>query len=132
MPVLPAERVRVRRLAEICNCEIHPIIIRRVRLYLTEDMGHMSEDVSQWLSHWFGQSFATLEKMMANSDTTRTFCHRNSPTVADIFLVSLLSVAQMFDVNVSIYPTLLSIKAACLDLPQFQDKLPRSLIDGPA
>ena len=125
MPVPPAERARVRGHAEICNCEIHPIINRRVRLYLAEDMGHTPEEVDQWLSHWFGRSFATLEELMVNSDATGTYCHRNLPTVADIFLVSLLSAAQRFDVDVSIYPTLLRIKAACLDLPQFRDKLPR-------
>lgn len=125
MPILPAERARVRGLAEICNCEIHPIINRRVRLYLAEDMGHTPKEVSQWLSHWFGRSFATLEELLANSDATGNFCHHNSPTIADIFLVSLLNAAQRIDVDVSIYPTLLRVKAACLDLPQFQNKLPR-------
>ena len=46
-PANPQARARVRSLAEICNCEIHPIINRRVRLYLVDDLGHTPEEVAQ-------------------------------------------------------------------------------------
>mgnify|MGYP001194706614 FL=1 len=127
LPANPAARARVRGLAEICNCEIHPIINRRVRLYLAEDMGHTPDEVSRWLTHWYGRSFATLEELLASSDAKGKFCHGDTPTVADIFLVSLLSAAQVFDVDVSGFSTLMKIEAACLELPQFRDKLPRLL-----
>ena len=63
LPASPQARARVRGLAEICNCEIHPIINRRVRLYLADDLGHTPEEVAQWLAHWYGKSFATLGKI---------------------------------------------------------------------
>jgi maleylpyruvate isomerase len=129
-PLLPNSsqaRARVRSLAEICNCEIHPIINRRVRLYLADDFGHTPEEVTQWLSHWYGKSFAILEKLLANDSATGRYCHGDTPTVADIYLVSLLSAAQIYDVDVSSYTTLLRIEAACLENPEFRERLPRLL-----
>ena len=117
----------MRSLAEICNCEIHPIINRRVGLYLVDDLGHTPEEVAQWLAHWCGKSFATLERLLGNDSATGRYCHGDTPTVADIYLVSLLSAAQIYNVDVSSYTTLLRIEAGCLEIPEFRERLPRLL-----
>ena len=130
-PLLPAaavDRARVRGLAEICNCEVHPIINRRMRLYLMDDLGHSWDEVGQWLGHWYGMAFSTLETLLQQDDATGDFCHGGSPTVADIYLVSMLDAARRYGADVSPYRRLLEVESACLELPAFRDKLPSTLV----
>ena len=128
LPETAVGRARVRGLAEICNCEIHPIINRRIRMYLAEELGHTPDEVTRWLGHWYGSAFSTLESLVDADESTGRFCHGDTPTVADIYLVSTLDAAQRYGADVTPYRKLLEIEAACLELPAFRDKLPRTVL----
>jgi len=94
---------------------------------LADDLGHTPEEVVRWMAHRYGKSFATLEKLLGNDPATGRYCHGDTPTVVDIYLVSLLSAAQIYSVGLSSYTTLLKIEAGCLEIPEFREKLPRLL-----
>ncbi|MDH4172511.1 MAG: maleylacetoacetate isomerase, partial [Betaproteobacteria bacterium] len=54
-PLLPKEplaRGRVRSLALIVACEIHPLNNPRVLKYLKNTLGHSQEEVDTWYRHW--------------------------------------------------------------------------------
>ena len=51
LPKDPAGRARVRALAEIVACDIHPINNLRVLRYLTHDLSHEETAIAKWYNH---------------------------------------------------------------------------------
>ena len=133
-PFLPTDsigRARVRALALIPDCEMHPVNNRRIREYIVNDLGLGRDTMISWMGHWNAKGFATLEALLGDSPHTGTFCHGDRPTVADIYLVPQLDVARRFETDVSPYPTVLRIEEACLELPEFQAAMPENQPDAP-
>ena len=124
LPSAPAGRARVRQLAMIVACDIHPIDNLKVLNYLTQDMGIDEERRQRWYRHWIDEGFAALEAILANQPATGTYCHGDKPTIADICLVPQVYNASRFDIDISPYPTIERINEACLALPAFADALP--------
>src|SRR5205085_7678206 len=52
LPENPADRARVRALADIVACDIHPINNLRVLRYLTHELGHNEAAIAKWYNHW--------------------------------------------------------------------------------
>ena len=67
---------------------------------------------------------------LERDDETGTFCHGESPTLADICLVPQLANARRFKVDVTPYPTLTRIEAACNALPAFAQAAPSQQPDA--
>tara|TARA_R110002167_G_scaffold101404_1_gene264083 strand:+ start:305 stop:943 length:639 start_codon:yes stop_codon:yes gene_type:complete len=126
-PLLPdsaAGRARVRQLAMIVACDIHPIDNLKVLNYLTEDMGVDEAGRQRWYRHWVDEGFAALEAILANQPATGRFCHGDRPSIADICLVPQVFNAQRFNIDLAAYPTIQRINANCLELPAFADAAP--------
>src|SRR3954462_12067655 len=82
MPFLPADasaRSRVRSLALMTACEIHPLNNTRVLAYLTETLKVSDEQKSAWYNQWVTLGFTALEKRLATEKQTGLFCHGNTP-----------------------------------------------------
>jgi maleylpyruvate isomerase len=56
--------------------------------------------------------------MLADRDTA-TFCHGDTPTMADLFLVPQVVNAQRFNVDLADYPRIVTIFERCMKLPAF-------------
>lgn len=126
-PILPAEaasRARVRQLAQVVACDIHPIDNLKVLNYLTNELGVSDEARVTWYRHWIGQGMTALERLLADSDATGTYCHGDTPTIADICLVPQVYNAKRFDTDMSPYPTVMRINEACLQLDAFAKAAP--------
>lgn len=122
VPLLPADplgRARVRALALIVACDIHPLNNLRVLRYLKQDMGLSDEVKNAWYRHWIWEGMAALEAHLERDARTGTFCHGDTPTLADCCLVPQVFNAQRFDVDMMPYPTVMRIHAACEALPAF-------------
>src|SRR5690242_1844087 len=52
LPKQPEDRARVRALADIVACDIHPITNLRVLRYLTRELGHDEAAIAKWYNHW--------------------------------------------------------------------------------
>jgi len=114
-----AARARVRAIALEVACDIHPLNNLRVLKYLKNTL-HVSEaDKDTWYKHWVHEGLAALETQLSRDPATGTFCHGNAPSLADVVLVPQLANAHRFNVDVTPFPTLLRIEAACLALPAF-------------
>jgi maleylacetoacetate isomerase/maleylpyruvate isomerase len=59
-----------------------------------------------------------------------TYCHGNTPTMADCCLVPQIFSAQRFNVDLSAYPTLMAIFDACQAMPAFTAAQPSQQDDA--
>jgi maleylacetoacetate isomerase len=87
LPRDPAGRARVRALAEIVTCDIHPINNLRVLRYLHGPLGHDQEAIETWYNHWIAAGFEAFERLLAADRRTGAFCDGDAPGLADIALV---------------------------------------------
>ena len=119
VPAAPADRARVRALADIVACDIHPINNLRVLRYLTHTYGKSESDIGLWYNHWIDAGFHALETLFAADPRTGSFCHGDRPGLADIALVPQVVNAERYQLDMSPYPTISRIFAACQKLPAF-------------
>ena len=124
LPAAPAERARVRSIALAIACDIHPIDNLRVLKYLTGVLKVSEEQKNEWYAHWVREGLSALETRLAADARTGRFCHGDTPTLADICLIPQLANARRVTLDLSVFPTLLRIEAACNALPAFADAAP--------
>jgi maleylpyruvate isomerase len=122
VPLLPkdaAGRARVRELAQIVACDIHPVNNLRVLRYLVNELGLSEEVKTQWYRHWLLGGLDVLEKHLARDPSAGPLCHGYLPTIADCFLVPQVFNAQRQGIDISVYPNIARINAACVEIPAF-------------
>ena len=115
--LLPADalgRARVRSLALLFAADHHPLIVPRIRRYLTDVLKVDDAKRNEWIKHWFGEGLSQAEARLANDPLTGRFCHGDTPTIADLCLISQVMGARGFKVDVTDMPTVLRIADACL------------------
>ena len=66
-----------------------------------------------------------MEELLAEKNPTGKFCHGDSPTVADICLVTQVTPAQLFNTNLEPFKRVMRIHDACMTIPAFADAHPR-------
>jgi maleylpyruvate isomerase len=74
-----------------------------------------------------GRGFTALERLVGQGGR---FCHGDSPTLADIFLVPQMYNARRFGLDLTPFPHLTAIDAACRVLPAFQHAAPENQPDA--
>ncbi len=125
LPSTPAARARVRSLAEMVACDIHPLNNTRVLARLTKECGVDEQGIAAWYRHWCDVGLDALETRLAREGETGRFCHGDAPTVADICLVPQIFNARRYDKDtLARRPTLSRIFAACMALPAFDSAQP--------
>src|ERR1700692_1998946 len=88
-PLLPADiaaRAWVRGLALINIADAHPLIVPRIRHYLTDDLALSQEQMLGWVGHWLGAGLAAMETLLSEHPESGRFCHGDAPTLAAIGL----------------------------------------------
>jgi len=122
-PLLPRDakgRARVRALAAIVACDIHPINNLRVLRYLLRPLGHDEAAVETWYNHWIAEGFGALERLLAGDGQTGRFCHGDTPGLADVVLVPQVFNAHRYQsLDLAPYPTIVRIYETCLDIDAF-------------
>ena len=132
-PLLPrdsVERNRVRSLALISACEIHPLNNTRVLAYLTDTLKLTDEQKTAWYRHWVTVGFTALEKRLAAEKETGQFCHGDTPGFADITLVPQVANANRFKVDLDAFPVIRRIDESCLALEPFRKAMPQNQPDA--
>jgi maleylacetoacetate isomerase len=119
LPSTPLGRARVRELAQMIACDIHPLDNLRVLRYLVRTLGISEEAKSDWYRHWIAEGFAALEAQLARDPASARFCHGDTPTFADCCLVPQVYNAQRFGIDLAPYPRIVRINDACAELPAF-------------
>lgn len=129
LPSAPAERARVRAIAQTIACEMHPLLNLAVLQFLTDEIDVTEDNKMVWYRRWIARGFTAIEQMLAD-DKTGSFCHGDSPTLADCCLVPQVFNAERFKCPLDDYPTVQRIVAQCNSLAEFQRAAPANQGDA--
>jgi maleylpyruvate isomerase len=124
LPANPEDRARVRALAAIVGCDIHPINNRRILEYLRKTLGCDEAAVLAWCNTWIVDGFAALEALLATDKARGNFCFGYTPTLADAYLIPQVESARRFKVDLSPFPNIVAIDQACGELDAFKRAAP--------
>lgn len=105
LPADPLAAARVRAMAALIGCDIHPLGNLRV-LRAVRAMGRDQADVDGWVARWIAEGFSALETMIARDGDG--FAFGDAPTIADCFLVPQLYNARRFGVDLAPYPRIVA------------------------
>jgi maleylacetoacetate isomerase len=130
LPKTPAERARVRALAQVIACEIHPLNNLRVLKYLGTELKQPEEARNQWYHHWVALGLEAVEGLLAGHPQTGRFCHGDAPSLVDICLVPQIFNAQRLKCPLEPYPTVMRVFAECMKLPAFDAAQPMKQADA--
>ncbi len=125
-PLLPGDpkgRARVRALACMIACEIHPLNNLRVLRHL-ESLGQDEAGKAAWFRHWVTTTLQVFERVLAESADTGSFCHGETPGLADICLYAQVWNNRRFHVDHAPYPTVMRIFEALDDIEAFRKAAP--------
>lgn len=131
LPVSECDKARVRALAQVIACDVHPLNNLRVLKYLEHDCGLDEIDRRRWYCHWIAQGLAALEALISDDARSGRFCHGDTPTMADICLVPQIFNARRFDCPLNGYPGLMRIFDRCMTIPAFDQAQPERQPDFP-
>ena len=134
-PLLPADgpgKARVRSIALDFAADHHPLIVPRVRRYLTSKFRIDQDQLTVWIRHWFKVGLVQAEERLARDTATGHFCHGDSMTIADLCLVSQVIAARGFQIGTADLPTVDRISNACLKLDAVTLALPLRQRGAPA
>ena len=120
LPADPDDRARVRALAAIVGCDIHPVNNRRILETLRKTFGADESAVNAWCSRWIGAGFDAVEALLAADASRGDFCFGNAPTLADVYLVPQVESARRFGVDLARWPAILAIDTACARIDAFR------------
>jgi len=132
LPAAPGERAQVRALAQTIACDIHPLNNLRILQYLDSGLQQPQSVRNDWARHWIHSGFSALETLLDTSASAGQFCSGSTPGLADCCLIPQVYNARRFGVELTAYPRITRIEAACLVLPAFRDTAPEQQPDAPS
>ena len=125
--LLPAgvdDRARVRALAALVGCDIHPLNNRRVLQTLRQQFGANEDTINAWCATWISAGFDAYEALIAADTRRGHFSFGDTPTLADVYLIPQVESARRFKVDMARWPLISAIDAACNALEAFQKAAP--------
>lgn len=140
LPDTPLARARVRALAQMVACEIHPLNNLRVLKYLVHDLKVEEEAKNAWYRHWARNGLEAFERQLGLLALERAraglapslLCWGDTPTLADCCLVPQIFNARRFDTPLDGLPRTMAAFDACMALPAFVRAQPSSCPDNEA
>lgn len=131
LPADPAGRARVRSICMASVADTHPLVVPRIRKYITQEMGHSEDELNAWIQHWLTTGLTAIEEMLTGDPATGAYCHGDNVTMADLCLVPQFGAAGMFGIDTGAYPATKRISEACMQVPAFFDARPQVQPDFP-
>jgi maleylpyruvate isomerase len=128
-PLLPnnaIERARVRALAELIACDIHPLNNTSPLRYLKNTMAQEQSAIDAWYHHWVVTGFEALEALI----TPGPYACGGKVTMADVCLVPQVNNARRLKVPLERFPKIVGVDRACLALPAFDRARPENQPDA--
>ncbi len=132
-PLLPGDagdRAQLRALAAIVGCDIHPINNRRILEALRHRFGADDAAVNDWCGTWISAGFDAIEALLLKDPQRGDFCFGSTPTLADVYLVPQVESARRFRVDLSRWPLVQAVDAACAQLEAFRKAAPSAQPDA--
>lgn len=124
LPTDPLERLSARGFADIVACDIHPLNNSSVLKYLREEFEAGADTVGVWYGTWVTRGFEALESLVPKRVD---FLFGDAPGLAEICLIPQIYNAQRFNIDLSAFPRLLEIDAACAEISAFAEAAPEAV-----
>jgi maleylpyruvate isomerase len=124
LPAEPEARARVRALAAIVGCDVHPVNNRRILEALRHDFGADDAAVNRWCATWIRAGFDAIEALLAADPERGEFCFGHTPTLADVYLIPQVESARRFKVDLARWPRVMGVDAVCARLEPFRQAAP--------
>ena len=119
----PLKRATTLAQAMVVAADIHPVNNLRILKYLKNELGQDQDAVDRWYRHWITEGFAALEAMAPESG----LFGGDRPNLADVCLVPQMYNARRFATDLSAFPRLVRIDAACNEMEAFQNAAPEAV-----
>lgn len=129
-PLLPKDafdRQRVRAMATIVACDIHPVNNLRI-LKALAGLGVDEPGRNAWAQRWIGDGFAALEPMVAAYG--KGYAFGDTPTLADACIVPQVYNAARFAVDMTPFPAIAAAAARAVEHPAIAAAHPNNQPDA--
>ena len=131
MPATARERQRVRAIAQMIACDIHPLNNLRVLQFMDKTWNVPQPERDTWTRHWIKVGLDAVEDTLCDNPSTGDFCDGEQPTMADCCLVPQVFNAERFGVDMAPYRTIRRIVQTCLAMDEFKKARPENQPDAP-
>ena len=128
-PFLPADaldRAKVRAVAQMVACDIHPLNNLIALQYLKRTLKHEQADIDAWYHHWVIEGFKAIEATIKPAP----YACGAHVTLADICLIPQVFNARRLKVPLDAFPKIVAVEQACLKLPAFDTARPENQPDA--
>jgi maleylacetoacetate isomerase len=128
-PLLPADalaRAKVRAVAQMVACDIHPLNNLIALQYLKRTLKHEQPDIDAWYHHWVIEGFKAIEAMIKPAP----YACGAHVTLADVCLIPQVFNARRLKVPLEAFPKIVAVETACLKLPAFDKARPENQPDA--
>jgi maleylpyruvate isomerase len=126
LPRDPVARAKVRALAQLVACDIHPLNNIGPLRYLKNELGQEQAKIDAWYHHWVIDGFEALEAMIKPAP----YSFGSEVTLADICLVPQVYNARRLKVPLDRFPKIVAADAACGKLAAFDQARPENQPDA--
>ncbi len=117
--LLPSDsvmRAKVRAVAAIIGCDMHPLHNVGPLNYLRKTFGADEDAVNAWIARWVSEGFVAIEALIGDDG----FCFGPEPGLADVYLVPQVFGAKRFKVPLEAFPRILRANALAAAHPAFK------------
>jgi maleylacetoacetate isomerase len=122
LPKDPIARAKVRALAELVACDIHPLNNVGPLRYLKNSMAQEQSAIDAWYHHWVVTGFEALEALIEPGP----YACGKEVTVADLCLVPQVYNARRLKVPLDNFPKIVGVDKACSALDAFDRARPET------
>jgi maleylpyruvate isomerase len=126
LPRAPADRARVRAIAQAIACDIHPLNNTSPLRYLKNVLKHEQSEIDAWYHHWILEGFEAVEALVRPGP----YCFGAQVTLADICIVPQVANARRLKTPLDRFPKILAIDSALQKLPAFEKARPENQPDA--
>jgi maleylacetoacetate isomerase len=126
LPRDPVARAKVRALAQVIACDIHPLNNVGPLRYLKNELGQEQAKIDAWYHHWILDGFEALEALLGAGP----YAFGRDVTLADVCLVPQVYNARRLKVPLDRFPKIVAADAACNKLPAFDKARPENQPDA--
>ena len=126
LPRDPVDRAKVRSIAQLIACDIHPLNNVSALRYLKNELGQDQAKIDRWYHHWILEGFDAMEVMVRPAP----YAFGSAVTLADICLVPQVYNARRLKAPLDRFPKLVAIDAACAKLAAFEQARPENQPDA--
>lgn len=126
LPKDPIERARVRAIAQIISCDIHPLNNVGTRQVLTGMFGADDKALQEWTAYWIREGFTAVDRLLEPGP----YAFGDTIGLADICIVPQVYNARRYNVPLDDFPRVVAVDASAREHPAFAAAAPEAQPDA--